>query len=863
MKKYLTLLFFGLVVLFSFININATFAWDTAGTGSVPYSLVLDNEGNIYTANLFSNNVSKITPTGASSIFATTGNRPISITIDGDGNLYTANNVSNNVSKITPDGTSTILGTTGSTPQGIYIDSLGNIYTTNAGSQNVSKITPDGTSTILGTTENNPGDMIMDGDGNLYVVNSSSDSVSKITPAGNSTVFSSTGSNPRAITKDSDGNFYVANRNSDNISKITTSGVSSVFVSQGAEPILDGPFGITIDEDDNLYVLNFSSRNVTKITPDLDLINMGSVGEGPVELQIDNNENIFVVNSAGNNITKISNPLHDAGVNSNLYSVFDATETIENVPFNTPKADFLSNITKNNEAQTFDDTDISDPVVTGDTLVVTAEDGVTTATYTITVDPEVSHDATISSEAYTVTINGNEGTIKGVPSDTSLNDFLNNLTKGNENQWLDYDDSGSVNDPVQDGDILVVWAEDGETNIVYTVTVNPDLYWYNSGADTNWNTLTGNWWTDSSHTVQADALPTREDSTKTLGTVGPVVDLDGDWEEPESIDATDTGITFTSTENAQLTTDLTGNATFNGTVRYNATLDGNATFNDTTRNVSFHTVLGNATFNDSSSNAATVAGNAIFNDSSTNSISGEVQGYACFRDESTNEGDVGSLLCPPIVLTSPTTLIAQTTVTLNGEITDDGGEDASHVGFQYGTTTEYGAEVSEEGEYGTGTFSLNVEDLTCGTTYHFRAYGTNDFDTTYSEDSTFTTSPCADEETPTNHGSSSGSTKRTIKTPTLNTEPTTCLPGQKYNTETGKPCTTYTNTPTPSNTCSITLTLKQGYRGEQVKCLQTKLNILSDGIFGPMTKNAVILFQKSKNLVPDGIVGPKTREEMR
>jgi DNA-binding beta-propeller fold protein YncE len=51
--------------------------------------------------------------------------------MDSDGNLYTANEFSNNVSKITPAGVSTILGTTGSYPADITIDSNGNIYTAN------------------------------------------------------------------------------------------------------------------------------------------------------------------------------------------------------------------------------------------------------------------------------------------------------------------------------------------------------------------------------------------------------------------------------------------------------------------------------------------------------------------------------------------------------------------------------------------------------------------------------------------------------------------------------------------------------------------------------------------------------------
>lgn len=53
-------------------------------------------------------------------------------------------------------------------------------------------------------------------------------------------------------------------------------------------------------------------------------------------------------------------------------------------------------------------------------------------------------------------------------------------------------------------------------------------------------------------------------------------------------------------------------------------------------------------------------------------------------------------------------------------------------------------------------------------------------------------------------------------------------------------------------------TLKLGSRGVDVKTLQSKLNLLADGIFGPMTEEAVRDFQKSHSLTVDGIVGPKT-----
>ena len=53
-------------------------------------------------------------------------------------------------------------------------------------------------------------------------------------------------------------------------------------------------------------------------------------------------------------------------------------------------------------------------------------------------------------------------------------------------------------------------------------------------------------------------------------------------------------------------------------------------------------------------------------------------------------------------------------------------------------------------------------------------------------------------------------------------------------------------------------TIKKGSRGADVKTLQQKLNLMVDGIFGPLTDEAVREFQKNNLLTVDGIVGPMT-----
>lgn len=57
-------------------------------------------------------------------------------------------------------------------------------------------------------------------------------------------------------------------------------------------------------------------------------------------------------------------------------------------------------------------------------------------------------------------------------------------------------------------------------------------------------------------------------------------------------------------------------------------------------------------------------------------------------------------------------------------------------------------------------------------------------------------------------------------------------------------------------------TLKKGSRGDAVNELQRYLNLYPDGIFGDITKEAVVDYQKLHGLNPDGIVGKKTWESL-
>jgi len=270
-----------------------------------------------------------------------------------------------------------------------------------------------------------------------------------------------------------------------------------------------------------------------------------------------------------------------------------------------------------------------------------------------------------------------------------------------------------------------------------------------------------------------------------------------------------------------------------------------------------------------------------------------------------------ALLCPPncvppTVITYPASSLTTGEATLNGEVTSPGGANLSKKGFQYGPDASYGSTVMDPTN-AIGTFSANIASLSCGSTYHYRAYAINQQaqpQTGVGADASFATNVCHSSRgtiTPSSTSSttstttpppivppvttpvapppvisststSSGTSSSSSFTPPIVppivppvTPPSSaaCNQGDKFSTATGLPCASYEATPIPNY--PITGTLVYGSTGDEVKTLQAELNKDGfksgpvDGIFGPITEGAVIRFQIAHKLAGDGIFGVNSR----
>jgi len=354
-----------------------------------PNGVAVDLYGNVYVADLGNNLIRMISTNGAVTTLAGSGaigsadgmgtaasfNKPAGIAVDGAGNIYVADLGSNRIRKINPSGlVSTLAGTgvPGSTngaanlasfnePSGVAVDQSGNVYVTDLGNNLIRLISPSGVvRTLAGSGMHGsangvataasfmaPEGIAVDAGGNVYVADLGNDDIRKISADAVVTTLAGVGhlgyangpdstagfSSPFGIAVDAAGNVFVSEQGNQEIREISTSGVVSIWAGSpngnigshngiGTSATFWFPAGLAVDGQDNVYVADYSNNMIREINSADVVSTLAGTGQAgsantttttgrstfydPTGVAVDASGNIYVADQFNNLIRKIS-----------------------------------------------------------------------------------------------------------------------------------------------------------------------------------------------------------------------------------------------------------------------------------------------------------------------------------------------------------------------------------------------------------------------------------------------------------------------------------------------------------------------------------------------------------------------------
>ena len=146
------------------------------GSGLVqPSGVALDGNGNIYIADAGQSKL--VTVSSDLSLQRTLGSgftTPAAVAVDGGFNIFVADPGATTVTKISPSGSSTVINTGAITPAGVAVDAAGNLYVSDAGAQTVIELPVASGSSPHTVVANltTPNGLALDGVGKVYVADS-------------------------------------------------------------------------------------------------------------------------------------------------------------------------------------------------------------------------------------------------------------------------------------------------------------------------------------------------------------------------------------------------------------------------------------------------------------------------------------------------------------------------------------------------------------------------------------------------------------------------------------------------------------------------------------------------------------------
>jgi sugar lactone lactonase YvrE len=223
-------------------------AVSTVATAADPWAsdgMAVASNGDVYVSNGAS--ISRVTPEGEVSVFATGFASTNGSHFDSKGNLFVADYQGNAVRKVTPDGVVTTFASGLDGPGGVWVDKDDNVLVSlygagfSAAGSTVLKITPDGTVSTYASGGGLQDVVAILGDenGNVYAGNWASGTLFNIT-GGNVSILAVTGGAINHVCY-SHGYIYIASPTSALVRRVSVTGTVETFIGTETRQIVDGP----------------------------------------------------------------------------------------------------------------------------------------------------------------------------------------------------------------------------------------------------------------------------------------------------------------------------------------------------------------------------------------------------------------------------------------------------------------------------------------------------------------------------------------------------------------------------------------------------------------------------------------------
>jgi len=243
----------------------------TAGSFAQPFATAVDQNGNVYVADKSANNIYELLAGGGQVTVGTGLNTPAAVAVDKLGNVYTANQGDNTVVEIQAhSGTQTFVGSGYQRPTAVAVDSSGNVFVADVqgAAGVVYKIRPGQNKQLFKRGFISPNGIAVDAAGNVYVSDfgggATASMVYEISPNGNTkTPINHSFATATGLAIDATGNLFIVDAGNTDIVEYPAGGGPAITLAAG----LTFPFGLSADGAGNLYVADPGAGQVVKLAP--------------------------------------------------------------------------------------------------------------------------------------------------------------------------------------------------------------------------------------------------------------------------------------------------------------------------------------------------------------------------------------------------------------------------------------------------------------------------------------------------------------------------------------------------------------------------------------------------------------------